>query len=71
MVANQVYKIFESIFHEYWEKTTIWFPAGKDSIRVRLANGEEFIFTYEDSHNWCLETVDLHLRRMKGGAKMR
>lgn len=43
-----------------------WFPNGLNSIRVRLSNKEEFIFTYDSEKRWCYETVDSYIVRMKG-----
>lgn len=43
-----------------------WFPNGLNSIRVRLTNKDEFIFTYNSDKNWCYETVDSYIVRMKG-----
>lgn len=45
-----------------------WFPNGLNSIRVRLTNKEDFIFTYNGEQNWCFETVDSYIVRMKGEA---
>lgn len=47
-----------------------WFPNGLNSIRVRLTNNEEFIFTYNSEKEWCYETVDNYIVRMKGVLKM-
>lgn len=48
-----------------------WFPNGHNSIRVRLTNNEDFIFTYNSDKDWCYETVDSYIIRMKGERKMR
>lgn len=48
-----------------------WFPNGKNSIRVRFANNEDFIFTYNGEQNWCYETVDSYIVRMKGATIMK
>lgn len=48
-----------------------WFPNGKNSIRIRLTNKEEFIFTYNSEREWCYETVDSFIVRMKGELVMR
>lgn len=34
-----------------------WFPNGKGSVRVRMANGVELVYTYIAERNWRLETV--------------
>lgn len=48
-----------------------WFPNGLNSIRVRLTNNDEFIFTYNGEREWCYETVDSYIVRMKGELVMR
>lgn len=48
-----------------------WFPNGLNSIRVRFKNNDEFIFTYNGEKEWCYETVDSYIVRMKGVLKMR
>lgn len=36
----------------------LWFPNGKGSVRVRLKDRSELIFTYNDSKRWRLETIE-------------
>ena len=36
----------------------VWFPNGKNSVRVRLNNKTELIFTYCGPRKWRLETVE-------------
>lgn len=44
MSHNDVYKWFELYFPLYaGEKVSAWFQNGKNSIRVRQTNGQEFI----------------------------
>ena len=71
MVAQQTFEVFKKTLPEYGERTVIWFPSGKNGIRVRLDNGCEFIFIYNNSDDWSFETVDCYIKKMKGGAKMR
>ena len=40
---------------------TCWFPNGKNSIRVRLRESGDLIFTYISKKKWRLETVDSYL----------
>ena len=44
---------------------TCWFPNGKNSIRVRLRESGDLIFTYTSKKKWKLETVDLYLEDRK------
>nr|DAQ19142.1 MAG TPA: hypothetical protein [Caudoviricetes sp.] len=69
MSHNDVYKWFELYFPLYaGEKVSAWFQNGKNSIRVRQTNGQEFIFTYRSQKDWRFETVDSYIEKtMKGG----
>lgn len=44
---------------------TCWFPNGKNSIRVRLRESGDLIFTYTSKKKWKLETVDSYLDERK------
>lgn len=44
----------------------VWFPNGKNSIRLRMKDKREFIFTYHDEAHWQLETLDNFINRLKG-----
>jgi hypothetical protein len=50
-------------------KRDVWFPNGKDSIRVRYKNRMELVFTFHDQQNWKLETIKEFLKSMKEGNK--
>lgn len=69
MSHNEVYKWFELYFPLYAgnENVAMWFANGKNSVRIRQKNGQEFIFTYNDKKDWRLETADSFLKQMKGG----
>lgn len=71
MAHNDVYKQFKTQFPEYEEHIEDWFPNGKNSIRVRIKNGSDFVFTYNHWTDWCFETVESYIRKMRGGAKMK
>ena len=47
MSHSEVYKWFELYFPQYaGDKVESWFQNGKNSIRIRQKNHQEFIFTY-------------------------
>lgn len=70
MTHNDVYKWFELYFPAYsGDNVDVWFSNGKNSIRVRQTNGQEFIFTYNGKDDWKFETVKSFLNTMKGGRK--
>lgn len=66
MLHKQIYNWFELYFPDYsGEKVVTWFPNGKDSIRVRHENGQEFIFTYHGIQDWKLETVESFIKNLR------
>lgn len=49
MSHSKVYKWFELYFPQYaGNKVEAWFQNGKNSIRIRQTNNQEFIFTFSD-----------------------
>lgn len=66
----EVYENFERMFPERAIFVEDWFPNGKNSVRVRIKNGSDFIFTYNSWVDWCFETVESYIRKMKGGRQM-
>lgn len=71
MKQEEVYKKFKSHFPEYDKHVEEWFPNGKNSVRVRLISGSDFIFTYNDWFDWSFETIESYIRKMRGGATMK
>lgn len=70
MTHGEVFKWFELYFPNYsGEVVDAWFPNGKNSVRIRQKNHQEFIFTYDSSKNWRFETVDSFLTGLKGGKR--
>ena len=41
-------------------------PCGKDTIRVRMKLGSEFVFTYHNFKDWRLETITAFSNRISG-----
>ena len=57
MSHSEVYKWFELYFPQYaGDKVESWFQNGKNSIRIRQKNHQEFIFTFNNERNWRFET---------------
>ena len=70
MSHKELYKLFELYFPDYAvDKVELWFPNGKNSIRVRQTNKQEFIFSYIDQKTWRFETVNNFLKNIRGGNK--
>ena len=72
MSHAEVYKAFRQYFPTYvGENIAAWFPNGRNSIRVREANGDEFIFSFNNGKDWKFETIDSFLNGKKGEKWMR
>ncbi len=66
MAHGDVYKWFELYFPNYaGGNVEIWFPNGKNSIRVRQTNKQEFIFTYNRKDDWRFETAKSFIKEGK------
>lgn len=65
MVHNQVYEKFKNLMPFYGDKTKKWYTNGKNSIRVVLDTGQQYVFTVFSENNWQFETLDRFLKRMK------
>lgn len=66
MIHEKIFIIFEERFSDIASQSCMWFPNGKDSVRVRMKNKQEFIFTYHGEKDWSLETINRYLTRLKG-----
>lgn len=63
MSHNEVYKWFELYFPIYaGNKVVTWFQNGKNSIRIRQTNGQEFTFTFNNQKDWKLERLTVLLK---------
>lgn len=70
MSHEKVYEWFESYFPQFSKHIVEWFPNGKDSIRVRRSGNQDFIFTFHGIDDWCFETVDSFIKKLKGEREM-
>lgn len=69
MTHKEIYNWFALYFPQYAEHVELWFPNGKNSVRVRQTNKQEFVFTYNGAHEIIFETIDSHIKRMQKGDK--
>ncbi len=69
MIHSQIYGYFKECLPDRAKKVTEYFPNGKNSIRVRQANKQEFIFSFNGTKAWKFETIDQFLADMKGEKK--
>ena len=63
MMSKDIYEWFKLYFPQFVEHVEAWFPNGKNSVRVRQTNGQEFIFSYNGQRDWRFETVDSFLKK--------
>ena len=66
MLQTDVYEQFKVYFPEIAFFTETWFPNGQNSVRIRQTNGQDFVFTYNGKQDWCFETIDSYIKKMKG-----
>jgi len=69
MVHSELIKRYQALFKYSVQDIDVWFPNGKDSIRVRSLSKEEYIFTYKNEKTWKLETVNHFIKNMRGNEK--
>lgn len=63
---KEIFKWFGLYFPDYsGNKAKVWFPNGKNSIRVRQLNNQEFVFTFHDHKNWKFETIESFLKEKR------
>lgn len=60
MSHNEIYQMFTLQFPDYMVKE--WFPNGRNSIRIRQKNAQEFVFTYLSKTDWRFETIDSYIK---------
>lgn len=66
MAHNEVWKAFADLFPMHKEKVSMWFPNGKNSIRVRIGTipaHQDLIFTFNSHKEWRFETVELFIKK--------
>lgn len=69
MSQKEVFNKFKYYFPKFAEASEMWFPNGKNSVRVRLNNRKEIVFTFNSELDWRFETVESFMKNMlKGGA---
>lgn len=65
MTHNVVYERFKKLFPILDEGITAWFPNGKNSIRIRMFDKFDFVFTYNGGRDWKYETIDSFIKNMR------
>lgn len=62
-------RVFQTCLPDQAKEVKEYFPNGKNSIRIRKNNGQEFIFSLREPKAWKFETIDQFLADMKGEKK--
>lgn len=70
MLQEDVFTQFKKQFPQYSKWVTDWFPNGRDSVRVRVIDGSDYVFTYHNEFDWRFETAVSFINGMKGGRTM-
>lgn len=66
MIHKDVYAIYKKMMPFYASQTEEYFPCGLNTIRVRLHDRREFVFSYGKDNSWSFETLDRYMKKMKG-----
>ena len=67
MSNKDIFMVFKDMFPFYIPDVQMWFPNGKNSIRVRMDNNSERMFTYNNDKDWRLETAKSYFKENKKG----
>ena len=61
---HEILEKAKELFPNMFEEDYIWFPLGKNSVRViRSGKRKELIFTYHTESVWSLETSENYRKR--------
>lgn len=69
MIHDEVYGLYKECLPDRAADTKEYFPNGKNGIRVRQNNGQDFVFTFIEPGSWKFETIDEFIAGMKGETK--
>lgn len=70
MTHHQVLEQFKEYFPNLMDRVEKWYPNGKNSIRLHLLDGSEYVFTFVDKSTFRFETFSYFLESMKGEKRM-
>lgn len=70
MFHKEVLVRFKKICGVEDENIKEWFPNGKNSVRVELKNGFQYVLTFNSVKDWCLETRVSYENRLSEKAKL-
>ena len=58
MSHRAVYELFRKTFPVYSECVVSWGPIGRNSVKVRLQDNADFVFSYLNDREWQFETIE-------------
>lgn len=47
-------------------KLKCWWKKGPDAVRIRMTDGQDYVFTYLSSTEWKIETIKMHESSVDG-----
>lgn len=69
MTHKEVFEKFKKYFPQFADAVETIFPCNKNTIRIRVGYLHDYMFTFNGEYDWCFETVDSFVKRMKGEKK--
>ena len=62
MKHDQVLIWFKLYFPHFVKSIKEWYPNGINSIRIKMDNSQEVVFTINDRYDWRYESVDSFIK---------
>lgn len=60
MKHKDVHEMFTRLFPMYSAGKYTWYPSGRNTIRIKIIENIEFIFTYYTNKCWSFETLPMY-----------
>lgn len=57
MNHKRIYEYFSKNVPDYADRTKLYIKNKNNSIKLKLLNGEEYVFTINGKNNWKLERI--------------
>lgn len=70
MIHTIIIEIFKQNFPQYKDNITEWYPNGKNSIRVKLKDKTEIVYTHNSDRNWSLESKKHFINKLNEQIKL-
>lgn len=63
MTHKNVFETFCKLFPGWRNSVDVWFEYGNSTIKIRMKNRAEYIFTYRNDLYWIFETIQNFKKR--------